>query len=108
LKKPKATNRGLRFWRNSLLMKFSNPTRTALNKARKRDRPKATGSMRRNIADKIDEVVFKMKDGRKVKVSEYGGGWTQYNVTRDEMLDSQFLDELWQLLYDYEFIESDY
>jgi hypothetical protein len=55
----------------------------------------------------IDEVIFKMKDGREVKVSEYGGGWCQYNVTSDEMLDPQFVEEFWRLLLEWQMIETD-
>lgn len=70
-----------------------------------RNHAEDTGSLARHVQkvntpmeSKIDEVIFKMKDGREVKVSEYGGGWCQYNVTVDEMLDPQFVDELWYLL----------
>jgi hypothetical protein len=55
----------------------------------------------------IDEIIFKMQDGRKVKVSEYGGSWTQYGVTQDEMLEPQFLDEFWRLLLDWQMIDAD-
>lgn len=55
----------------------------------------------------IDEIVFKMADGREVKVSEYGGGWTQYNVTQREMLDPQFLDEFWKLLLEWQMVETE-
>jgi len=55
----------------------------------------------------IDEVIFKMQDGRKVKVSEYGGGWTQYGVTKDEMLEPQFLEQFWKLLLEWQLVDVD-
>jgi hypothetical protein len=55
----------------------------------------------------IDEVIFKMQDGRKVKVSEYGGSWTQYGVTKEEMLKPRFLDEFWKLLLEWQIVDID-
>lgn len=54
----------------------------------------------------IEEITFTMKDGREVKVSEYGGGWTQYNVKRKEMLDPRFLDALWQLVVEWDLVDK--
>jgi len=59
------------------------------------------------MKDIIDEVIFKMQDGRKVKVSEYGGSWAQYGVTQDEMLEPQFLDEFWKLLLEWQMVDVD-
>ena len=39
--------------------------------------------------------------------SEYGGSWTQYGVTKDEMLSPQFWEELWKLLFKWQMVEID-
>lgn len=54
----------------------------------------------------IEEIILKMVDGRIVKVSEYGGGWIQYGVTKNEMLPPSFLDEFWKLLLKWQMVDT--
>ena len=53
----------------------------------------------------IDEITLKMTDGREIRVSEYGGSWTQYGVTQEEMLPPQFLEEFWKLLLEWQMVD---
>ena len=58
----------------------------------------------------INEIIFMMKDGRRIGVSKYGDSWCQYDLsvaTKRKMLSPLFLEELWQLLHKWQMIEKD-
>jgi len=55
----------------------------------------------------IEKITFKMNDGRKINVSEYGGSWIQYGVTRKEMLSPMFLEELWKVLLYWQMVDTE-
>ena len=58
------------------------------------------------MTDLIEEVVFKLEDGRIINVFPYGESWTQSGATVP--LDPEFLDEFWSLMVVFEMVMVDF